>query len=436
MIKNVLLITVGLLLMAVPCTYGQSATPDSLTLQEAIHNVLENQPGLNEIQDQVKAAQARVRQAHVNNYPKAAANVDYSHINPVPSVSFANGGSFTIAPYNNYNFNVAVNQTLYDFGRTNADIALAKSQVLTAKDQANVVKWTLSYYTVQVFYGILFLHHGIKVENEQISTLQQDLELVKKRQESGAATNYDLLTTKVQIATEKNRKVDLENTQEKQLITLRKLMGWDQSRPVTVKGSLAADTTNGIWETSNLDMNMRPDYQILKDKENIYKKQYDLARTVELPSLNAEGMAGFKDGYPSDLNKLFGNILLGVNLRVPIFSGYISRYKQQEAKAQIQLVKDKKQKLARNVKSEVAQAQSDFEAARKKLKTANLQIEQANEQIKLARIRYENGVITNQDLLDSETKLAQARLQRLNYIYQMKLSRYNLQKALGEKIWK
>jgi outer membrane protein len=436
MIKNVLLLTVGLLLMAVPFTYGQSAAPDSLTLQDAIHNVLENQPSLNEVQDQVNAAEARVRQAHINNYPKAAANVNYSHINPVPSVKFANGGSFTIAPYNNYNFNVAVNQTLYDFGRTNADIVLAKSQVLTAKDQSNVVKWTLSYYTVQVFYGILFLRHSIKVEDEQISTLQQDLQLVKKRKESGAATNYDLLTTKVQIATEKNRKVDLENTQDKQIIALRKLMGWDQTRPVTVKGRLVADTTKGIRGVSNLDMNMRPDYQILKDRENIYQKQYDLARTIELPSLNAEGMAGFKDGYPSDLNKLFGNVLVGVNLRVPLFSGYISRFKQQEAKAQIQAVKDQKQNLARNVKSEVARAQSDFEAARKKLKTANLQIEQANEQIELARVRYQNGVITNQDLLDSETKLAQARLQRLNYIYQMKLSRYNLQKALGENIWK
>jgi outer membrane protein len=436
MIKNVLLLTVGLLLMAVPFTYGQSAAPDSLTLQDAIHNVLENQPSLNEIQDQVNAAEARVRQAHINNYPKAAANVNYSHIKPVPSVKFANGGSFTIAPYNNYNFNVAVNQTLYDFGRTNADIVLAKSQVLTAKDQSNVVKWTLSYYTVQVFYGILFLRHSIKVEDEQISTLQQDLQLVKKRKESGAATNYDLLTTKVQIATEKNRKVDLENTQDKQIIALRKLMGWDQTRPVTVKGRLVADTTKGIRGVSNLDMNMRPDYQILKDRENIYQKQYDLARTIELPSLNAEGMAGFKDGYPSDLNKLFGNVLVGVNLRVPLFSGYISRFKQQEAKAQIQAVKDQKQNLARNVKSEVARAQSDFEAARKKLKTANLQIEQANEQIELARVRYQNGVITNQDLLDSETKLAQARLQRLNYIYQMKLSRYNLQKALGENIWK
>jgi len=146
-------------------------------------------------------------------------------------------------------------------------------------------------------------------------------------------------------------------------------------------------------------------------------------------------VAGFKDGYPSDLNKLFGNIMLGVNLKVPIFSGYISRYKQQEAEANMKSVEAEKRNLTRNAKSQIARAKSDYRAAEKKLKTSKLQIQQAQEQIKLARIRYENGVITSQDLLDSETKLAQARLQRLNNIYQMTLSRYNLRKALGEDIW-
>lgn len=434
MTKHILLLTIGLMLISFSCVYGQSASPDSLSLNEVIQNVLQNQPSLNEIEDQVHAAEARVRQAHVNYYPKVAANLNYNHINPVPSVNLGHGAVFSIAPYNNYNFNVSIDQTLYNFGRTKADIALARSRMLTTSDQSKVVKWTLSYYTAQIFYGVLFLRHSIKVENEQIATLKHDLKLVKKRQESGTATNYDLLTTKVQIATEKNRKIDLENSLNKQLINLRKLMGWKQSKLLDIKGTFKPDTTQ-IQSAANLNMNKRPDFQVLKDKENVFQKQYNLARTIELPSLNAEGVAGFKDGYPSDLNKLFGNIMVGVNLRVPIFSGYISRYKQQEAKAEMQSVQAQKKNLTRNAQSQIAKAESDFSAARKKLRTAKLQITQANEQIKLARIRYENGVITSQDLLDSETKLSRARLQRLNYIYQMTLSRYDLQKALGKNIW-
>ena len=415
--------------------YGQSMRADSLTMDQAIHNVLQNQPSLMEIKDQVNAAEARIHQAHVNYYPKVAANVDYSHINPVPSFVFAGGNSVNIAPYNNYNFNIGLEQTIYDFGRTKADIALAHSQLLTTRDRTNLVKWTLSYYTVQIFYSILFIEHSIKVENDQITTLEHDLELVKKRQEGGTATNYDLLTTKVQIAAERNRKTDLLNEKDKQLIALRKLMGWNQTQSLSIKGNLSPADSSLTLNYDSMNIDKRPDYQLLKDKQNIYRKQLDLAKTIELPSLDAGASAGFKDGYPKNLNKLYGNWDVGLNLRVPIFTGYLSRYKQQEARANIQSVNAEKEDLQRTMDSQVASARSDFNSAKKKLRTAELQIKQGREQIKLARIRYENGVITSQDLLDSETKLAQARLQRLEYIYQMTLSRYDLQKALGINIW-
>lgn len=422
-------------LVSVSRGYAQSAPTDSLSLKQVIQNVLTNQPSLTQIQDQVAAAEARIRQAKVAYSPKVAANVDYSHIDPVPSFVFANGNAVNISPYNNYNFNVGIDQTIYDFGRTKTNIALARSQMLTTKDRERVVKWTLSYYTIQIFYGVLFLKHSIKVEDEQIATLKSDLQLVKKRQENGVATNYDLLTTKVQIATEKNRKIDLMNQLNKQLITLRKLMGWKQSKPLAVKGNLAEGDAMGISGLPALNVNKRPDYQILKDQKNIYKKEFELDQKLELPSLDAQAGAGFKDGYPKNLNKLYGNWILGVNLRIPIFTGHISRYKQQEAEANIQSVNAQEQNLVRNMQSNIAKARSDFDAAKKKLATAKLQIKQAEEQIKLARVRYESGVITSQDLLDSETKLAQAKLQRLETIYQMTLSRYDLQKELGISVW-
>ena len=414
---------------------AQAVPADSLSLDQAIDNVLQNQPSLDQIKAEVDAAQAQVQEAHAGYYPQVDANADYSHIDPVPSFTFANGGSVDIAPYNNYNFNVSIAQQIYDFGRTKSNIELAQSKMLTTKDRSQVVKWTLSYYTAHIFNSILFLEHSMEVEDEQISTLKHDLDLVKKRQESGAATNYDLLTTKVQIATEQNRKTDLENEREQQIINLRKLMGWDQSRPVSIKGDLVLKDSTLENVLPPVDLKNRPDYQLLQDKKDFFQQQYQLARTIEKPSLNAMASAGFKDGYPKDLNRLYGNWVLGVNLKVPLFSGYRSRYQQQAAKANLRSVTAQENDLQRNIQSQVASASSDFESAKKKLNTANLQIEQAREQIKLARLRYENGVITSQDLLDSETKLAQARLQRLNYIYKMIMSRYDLDKALGKQIW-
>jgi outer membrane protein TolC len=69
------------------------------------------------------------------------------------------------------------------------------------------------------------------------------------------------------------------------------------------------------------------------------------------------------------------------------------------------------------------------------LETADLQIEQAKEQLRLAKIRYRNGVITNTDLLAAETALTRARFQKVTTTYNILLSQYDLKKAVGEKIW-
>ena len=414
---------------------AMSDSSASLSLDQAIHAVLKNQPSLDEIQANIKAIQAGIHQIHdAGYYPKVAANANYERLDPVSSFNIG-GTPQNIMPHNNYNFNVSVDQTIYDFGRTQADINLARSRMLSTQDRTKEVKWTLSYFTAQIYYGILFLQHSIEVENEQITTLQHDLDLVKKRQEGGTATNYDLLTTKVQIATEQNRKVDLQNQRDKQVIALRKLMGWDQSHQVVLKGQLALPDTLAMLKQPIVNLNNRPDYQLLVDQKNVYEKQYLLARTIELPSLRAGVTGGWKNGYIADLNKLYKNWSFGLNLRVPLFSGYKSRYQQQEAKAHMEAVDDQQRNLQRTIQSQIAMAKSDYKAANKKFNTAKLQIQQAQEQIKLARLRYENGVITSQDLLDSETKLAQARLQRLSYIYKMILSRYDLDKALGKPIW-
>ena len=317
--KHLVLILSLLGCLIVTKVNAQAVSTDSLSLDQAIHKVLQNQPSLDQIKAEVDAAQAQVQEAHVGYYPQVAANVDYSRIDPVPSFTFANGGSVDIAPHNNYNFNVSATQEIYDFGRTKSNIELAQSKMLTTKDRSLVVKWTLSYYTAHIFNSILFLEHSIEVEDEQISTLQHDLDLVKKRQESGAATDYDLLTTKVQIATEQNRKTDLENERDQQIISLRKLMGWDQSRPVAIKGDLVLQDSTLTPGLPPVNLKKRPDYQLLQDKKDIYQQQYQLSRTIEKPTLNAFASAGFKDGYPKDLNRLYGNWVLGVNLKVPIY---------------------------------------------------------------------------------------------------------------------
>jgi outer membrane protein TolC len=436
--KAMKLLQIFLLIIVVLGPFGkavlaQQTQSDSLTLHKAIRLALTNQPSLKQVQAQINAAKAQVGQAKSARYPHLNAKGDVTYLSPVSSL-ILNGETFQIEPKKNYNIHLAAQQLIYNFGKTQANIQLAKSRTLTAEQQAEVVKWTVSYFTAQTFYSVLFEEQNIKVVNKQLNQLKSDLDIAQKKQRAGAATNYDVLTIKVRIAEVKNQKRDLQNQREKLKITLRRLFGWKSTRPVPVAGVLNTKPVQHISGLKAIYKN-RPDYQVLLKKEKALQQAYKVSNLSNRPQLTAGGTAGFKNGYVPDLNEVLGNYTIGLHLTIPIFSGFSRHYRQQEAKANIHSAKAATLKLQRQIQADISKAESDVQTGKEKLSTAHLQIEHAEEGLGLARIRYKNGAITSNDLLAAETALTQARFQRVTTIYNILLSQYDLKKAMGVKIW-
>ena len=84
---------------------------------------------------------------------------------------------------------------------------------------------------------------------------------------------------------------------------------------------------------------------------------------------------------------------------------------------------------------EVEQSVADLQTSAQKITTADLQVEQARQALDLARVRYQNGVITSLELLNAQTTLQEAEFLRVQYQYNYSMSRIALQRALGERIW-
>lgn len=421
-----------LALIIQPVAAGDGVT-DGITLQQAIELALTNQPSLEKVEAEIEGAELRIEQTKSAFYPTVDIDAGYHYVDPVSAIEF-DGNSLEVLPHHNYDAHIAANQMIYDFGKTKANIELAKSQALTAEQQKDVVKWTLSYFTAQTFYSVLYLDRSIEVEEQQLSTLNEDLEMTNSKLENGTATDYDVLSIKVRIAEEKDRELDLKSQKEKMLIRLRKLFGWAPDQPVELEGDLDLIP---VVSPANLEMTFtqRPDYAVLQRQKDELLKNYDRQDALDLPSLSAGVMAGFKNGYQPDLNKALGNYSVGLQLHVPIFNGHRQRYQLEEIQANIKSVEAASSELQRTIQAEVEAANVDVETGMKKLETADLQIQQAEEQLRLAKVKYKNGVITNTDLLTAETSLTRARFRKVATTYNILLSQYDLRKAAGDKIW-
>ncbi len=429
------LITALIFFSMTTLTTAQSIKSDSLTLQNAINLTLTNQPLLQQALEEVSAAQARINQQKTFDYPDVRGNFTYTRVGPIPSIQFGEI-SFELTPANNYNASITASQIIYDFGKRDALIDLAASYKLSAEDKISLIKNDLSYQTVKTFYAILFLEKSIEVKNEQIKTLNKHIEMTNKKVSSGSATDFDILTTKVRVASAENQKIDLQNALNKAKIYLRNLFGWSSDKELNLKGefkldSSLADTVSLIKEA----FEKRPEMKLALDAQKSAVISKQAASLSETPILSIAANYGFKNGYEPNLDVLRGNWAAGIVASVPIFNGNLKEAKVEEAEANIKSSSAGILQLERKIKIEVEQATADLNAARSKIKIARLQIEQAKQAVSRAEIQYVSGVITNLDLIDAETALSEAELMQLNVLYENIISTYSLYKAIGKIIY-
>ena len=420
--------------LVIPLTqsYGQT---DSLTLEQVIAQAIANHPAVLRAQEDVLAAEARVGQNRSMEYPVVEGSAAYTRLDPAAQLTFA-GRELNLVPNDNWDFHVGARHSLFDFGRKSTQVELSRSRVQTAKDATETVRASLAYTAARAFYAILFLRRAIEVQDEEISALHQHLEVVRHKIAAGTALGYDTLTTRVRIAAVENQRVDATNSLKKQSVVLRELLGLPTEAPMKIKGSLelvyVGLNEDSLWAIAQVQ---RTEIRLSGDAENSARIQQRLAAVSDRPSLNAFVQYGFMNGYPMNLYALQGNWVGGAQVQVPIYNANRRRFLRQEADAALHSEQEQRQILDRQIRAEISRAVADIRASLDKLETSKVQIQQAEEAVNLARLRYENGTITNVDLLDAETALTEAELVQEQALLGHVLASTALQQATGVRLW-
>ena len=153
------------------------------------------------------------------------------------------------------------------------------------------------------------------------------------------------------------------------------------------------------------------------------------------PTLNFFGSGGLKNGYLPDISVITPNYAVGVGIKIPIYDGSRSKYSRIQANSDIRGNVLETELSRRTIVNEVVESRANAESALKKVAQSELQLEQAQQAYSLAETNYNAGVITNLDLLDSFTSLAESKLVLLKTKIDYSASLLKLKIALGEKIY-
>ena len=409
---------------------------DSLTVEDVVRLVLRQHPALAQAAGLADAADARVRLAESAWNPTVGLEATYTRLAPVASMQFGSE-EFRLFPGDNLDAHVGVRQQIYDFGKTSAAADLGRSRSQGARIGIDMARTALTYQTIQTFYSILYLREAVDVQEEQIRTLGEHIEVTKKRVASGSATDFDVLTTEVRLAAARNQEIDLHNAESKAEVSLSRLLGRDAEAPLLLSGSFSGQPAPFASDSLvQQALNQRPEIRGARSDEESARLQMQVAAVWYTPSLNLGVSYGFKNGYLPNLDALRGNLAASARLEVPLFEGGRGTDREEEAGALLRSAQARQTDLRQQVTQDVRQAVSDLRSAMGKLAASELQLTQAREALSIARKRYEIGAISNLDLLDTETSLQQAHLLRLQSLFALTVDRFALARAVGAEPWK
>ncbi|HTR98246.1 MAG TPA: TolC family protein [Bacteroidota bacterium] len=405
-----------------------------MTAAAAVDLVLRNNPALEEARHSIDASRARADQSRSGYLPVAEAEASYVYLAPV-SVFDLPGESIRVYPNSNYDGHVGVRQTLFDFQKTSSQVSLADARTVVAEDSREVMKRDLGVRAAETFYAILLLRRSIGVQDAQVATLQEHLDITRKKEAAGTATQLDELSTQVRVAAAQNVKIGLENRLKDAETAFRALAVLPPGMPLDLKGDFAASVPP--LERDSLlrsALAARIESKTADDALAAARAQQHAASSSDAPSLNASVVYGFKNGFIPNIDVLRGNVVAGVDFRLPIFDGNRTRGMEEEAAANFEAASARKQQVDLMIQADVEQAIAGLKAAADRVTISETNISQADLAVKNARLRYEAGSLSNLDLLDAETELAQARLTNLQAQYDVVAGMIRLHRATGSPV--
>ena len=180
----------------------------------------------------------------------------------------------------------------------------------------------------------------------------------------------------------------------------------------------------------------RPETRSLELAEKIFDKKAKVVRADMLPTVAL--MGAFTVNNPNLYNGFQntwqgGNMSLGVVVKVPICHGGEGLFKYKKAKAEARQYADQLDDAKELINLQVTQQRKLMDEAHQKLQMAESNLESAEENLRMATVGYDAGVIPTNTVLGAQTAWLSAHSDYIDAGIELQMAAANLNKAEGNK---
>ena len=301
---------------------------------------------------------------------------------------------------------------------------------LTARRQATI------YKIDQAYWQVVSLHHKKQLAESYLDLVKKLDSDVHKMIDEGVATRSDGLSVDVKVNEAEMTLTKVNDGLVLSRMLLNQLVGLPLNEQVTLADE-QAEQIAVVELVPQLDVDAavenRPELKILQNTVDLSKQSTNILRAGNLPQVALTG--GYAVSNPNLLNgfqRKFGGFWnVGVMVRVPLWNWGDVMYKVRAAKGATSIANLELAEARDLIELQVNQSTFKVDEANKKLTMAQSNIQRADENLRMANLGFQEGVITPTTVMEAQTAWLQAQSQKIDAEIEVKLSQVDLQKALG-----
>jgi outer membrane protein len=455
-------------LLAGTAVHAQQNSKRVFTLQEAIAHAVENNVSVKNERLNEGIATAQVKETLAQGLPQisSAGNLTYNiglQTNFIQANLFdpeAPDDAYTPVQFGvPYQSNIAVTANQLIFSGSYF-IGLRAAKVYKELAEKNTQK-----AAIDVAEGVALAYYGVLVAEERLELLQANLQRLdtlyaetRAMNENGFVEAIDVQRIKVNL---NNMRTEFQNVQRSLALNLSALK-FQMGIPVTADIELAERISDlevaALKADDFAEYQRRIEYQQLTINRELAELDIKNTRMQYYPTLNAFGNVGFNSGK-ADFSQLFKETpdfytkvnnesvlveahtwnpysAVGLNLNIPIFDGFLKANTIRRKKLVAEQVDLQLQNLKNAIDLEVEQARVNLENNLQSLETQQENMDLAQEVFRVAKIKYQEGIGSNLEVVEAENSLKTAETNYYQALYNALVARVAFDKATGTLLQK
>ena len=420
------------MLSALPCQAGESGS-GVLTLSEGIRIATDQNRLVRMAKFEREGAFADTLVARSRLLPTVSGSVSQTFLAYRPGV-FINSTAVPTADRSSFAFGLSVHQTIYDFG-ANRSVYDASHASLEAREIDIIrIRNLVALDFIITYCDLLEAEKMVTVVQRECEALESHLAVARSLYEEGAITKNDLLQAGVRLSDAKQRLLTQSNLRHLTASRINTILARPLAEKVMVQdisGDVKQDgDLEGAWAAAE---QQRTELGIIDRELRIVDLQETAKKAEFYPNIFGEGGYSFVEN-PFQVNEDNWSLFFGLN--VSLFSGGRTKAEVMKLRYRREQLQEERRKIRDDILREVEKGYLDMKNARDKISVAGLAVSQAEENLRINRVKYEEGVGTATDVLDA---IALRSLAETNYhraVYDLRRSHGALLYATGTDLAK